>query len=217
VEEYNLSMKNFYINKFEIDNLEKIHYIYSENKNKINNDFDKDLILPKNNKSDYILNNKSIQFPIITSKQSAFHSSNNLNLQKSLNIENNRNIEEEKIKKNKDETKLEKDEVYVDPESFSFQNKVFINDENNENNETDENEGDLLSDLTDDIKSEEYNDILLAQMMDKEENKKIYNRNKKIKRLFDGCILIRKNNDHNNKTKETYLGKAKTNLELEWF
>ncbi len=108
--------------------------------------------------------------------------------------------------KNSNNLNLIKD---IDPESLTF-----ANDNKDENEELSE-----LDDIDSNINYEEFNNnILLAQVLDDEKHKNMFNKNKNLKKVFEGSILItnKNNNDIDHKRKEIYIGQMKTNLSYKW-
>ena len=108
--------------------------------------------------------------------------------------------------KNSNNLNLIKD---IDPESLTF-----ANDNKDENEELSE-----LDDIDSNINYEEFkNNILLAQVLDDEKHKNMFNKNKNLKKVFEGSILITNKNNNNidHKRKEIYIGQMKTNLSYKW-
>lgn len=201
-------MKNFCENDFESKNYKKFHYLSSYYEIKKNNCFDKELTLPKQNKSDSNLNNKSIDFPPNIKNQSQTQKENNINIAESSNIENKINNDEQKIKEHKYELdKQNEEENFLDPERICFENNNLIKKENS---------GSELSDLTEEYELEEINDLLIARIVNKDKNKLLFKKNKRFKKIIDGCILTKEKNDNNDKRKELYLGQLKTDLSYQW-
>ena len=204
-------MENFQKNRFNAENLELLDLV--ENKDKYNknnpNKFNEKLTFSNTSKKNFssykpFLNNTSLIAPNIYP--------NNKNEKINLNSENIIKSKENESIDSIDKTKEDNKKI-EDPDHIFFQS---IETENKGEELSDLDNNDLEDYVKEDFDND-FKNIFIGQLKGEEEVKmRKFIKNKKLKRIMRGCVLIRENSNSKHKRDETYLGKFKVFLEKGW-
>jgi hypothetical protein len=169
------------------------------------------LSMPKKNKSENNLNSMPKYIHFNNKNQPQSQNADNQNLMKGSNSGKNINKDGKSFEDIKDELNIQNKNSIIDPESKNFRNRSNNND-NIENDESIE-----IPDISSDIDNEIFNDkdnFLITKVLCDEKHKKMFNKNKNLKKIFYGGIL--KINDNIPKKKEIYIGQMKAKLSYDW-
>ena len=169
------------------------------------------LSMPKKNKSENNLNTIPNYILFNNKNRPQVQYEDNQNLMKVSNSEKNINKVGKSFEDIKDESNIQNNNSIIDPESISFR----IRRNNNNNDENDESIE--IPDIRSHFMNELFNDkdnFLITKVLCDEKHKKMFNKNKNLKKIFYGGIL--KINDNIPKKKEIYIGQMKAKLSYDW-
>lgn len=169
------------------------------------------LSMPKKNKSENNLNTIPNYILFNNKNRPQAQYADNQNLMKVSNSEKNINKVGKSFEDIKDESNIQNNNSIIDPESISFR----IRRNNNNNDENDESIE--IPDIRSHFMNELFNDkdnFLITKVLCDEKHKKMFNKNKNLKKIFYGGIL--KINDNIPKKKEIYIGQMKAKLSYDW-
>lgn len=169
------------------------------------------LSMPKKNKSENNLNTIPNYILFNNKNRPQVQYEDNQNLMKVSNSEKNMNKVGKSVEDIKDEFNIQNNNSIIDPESISFR----IRRNNNNNDENDESIE--IPDIRSHFMNELFNDkdnFLITKVLCDEKHKKMFNKNKNLKKIFYGGIL--KINDNIPKKKEIYIGQMKAKLSYDW-
>ena len=205
-------MKNYNKIKLSAWNSESNFSLSFNNYNSSNNLSNKEILsMEKKNKSENNLNSMPKYIHFNNKNQPQSQNADNQNLMKGSNSGKNINKDGKSFEDIKDEPNIQNKNYIIDPESKNFRNRSNNND-NIENDESIE-----IPDISSDIDNEIFNDkdnFLITKVLCDEKHKKMFNKNKNLKKIFYGGIL--KINDNIPKKKEIYLGQMKAKLSYDW-
>jgi len=169
------------------------------------------LSMPKKNKSENNLNTIPNYILFNNKNRPQAQYADNQNLMKVSNSEKSMNKDGKSFEDIKDESNIQNNNSIIDPESISFR----IRRNNNNNDENDESIE--IPDIRSHFMNELFNDkdnFLITKVLCDEKHKKMFNKNKNLKKIFYGGIL--KINDNIPKKKEIYIGQMKAKLSYDW-
>ena len=169
------------------------------------------LSMPKKNKSENNLNTIPNYILFNNKNRPQVQYEDNQNLMKVSNSEKSMNKDGKSFEDIKDESNIQNNNSIIDPESISFR----IRRNNNNNDENDESIE--IPDIRSHFMNELFNDkdnFLITKVLCDEKHKKMFNKNKNLKKIFYGGIL--KINDNIPKKKEIYIGQMKAKLSYDW-
>ena len=169
------------------------------------------LSMPKKNKSENNLNTIPNYILFNNKNRPQAQYADNQNLMKVSNSEKSMNKDGKSFEDIKDESNIQNNNSIIDPESISFR----IRRNNNNNDENDESIE--IPDIRSHLMNELFNDkdnFLITKVLCDEKHKKMFNKNKNLKKIFYGGIL--KINDNIPKKKEIYIGQMKAKLSYDW-
>ena len=169
------------------------------------------LSMPKKNKSENNLNTIPNYILFNNKNRPQAQYEDNQNLMKVSNSEKSMNKDGKSFEDIKDESNIQNNNSIIDPESISFR----IRRNNNNNDENDESIE--IPDIRSHFMNELFNDkdnFLITKVLCDEKHKKMFNKNKNLKKIFYGGIL--KINDNIPKKKEIYIGQMKAKLSYDW-
>ena len=155
------------------------------------------LSMPKKNKSENNLNTIPNYILFNNKNRPQAQYADNQNLMKVSNSEKSMNKDGKSFEDIKDESNIQNNNSIIDPESISFR----IRRNNNNNDENDESIE--IPDIRSHFMNELFNDkenFLITKVLCDEKHKKMFNKNKNLKKIFYGGIL--KINDNIPKKKE---------------
>ena len=205
-------MKNYNKIKLSAWNSESNFSLSFNNYNSSNNLSNKEILsMEKKNKSENNLNHIPKYISFNNKNQPQSQNPDNQNLMKGSNSGKNINKDGKSFEDIKDELNIQNKNSIIDPESKNFRNRSNNND-NIENDESIE-----IPDISSDIDNEIFNDkdnFLITKVLCDEKHKKMFNKNKNLKKIFYGGIL--KINDNIPKKKEIYIGQMKAKLSYDW-
>ena len=205
-------MKNYNKIKLSAWNSESNFSLSFNNYNSSNNLSNKEILsMEKKNKSENNLNSMPKYIHFNNKNQPQSQNPDNQNLMKGSNSGKNINKDGKTFEDIKDELNIQNKNSIIDPESKNFRNRSNNND-NIENDESIE-----IPDISSDIDNEIFNDkdnFLITKVLCDEKHKKMFNKNKNLKKIFYGGIL--KINDNIPKKKEIYIGQMKAKLSYDW-
>ena len=205
-------MKNYNKIKLSAWNSESNFSLSFNNYNSSNNLSNKEILsMEKKNKSENNLNSMPKYIHFNNKNQPQSQNADNQNLMKGSNSGKNINKDGKSFEDIKDEPNIQNKNYIIDPESKNFRNRSNNND-NIENDESIE-----IPDISSDIDNEIFNDkdnFLITKVLCDEKHKKMFNKNKNLKKIFYGGIL--KINDNIPKKKEIYIGQMKAKLSYDW-
>ena len=167
--------------------------------------------MPKKNKSENNLNTIPNYILFNNKNRPQAQYADNQNLMKVSNSEKSMNKDGKSFEDIKDESNIQNNNSIIDPESISFR----IRRNNNNNDENDESIE--IPDIRSHFMNELFNDkdnFLITKVLCDEKHKKMFNKNKNLKKIFYGGIL--KINDNIPKKKEIYIGQMKAKLSYDW-
>ena len=205
-------MKNYNKIKLSAWNSESNFSLSFNNYNSSNNLSNKEILsMEKKNKSENNLNSMPKYIHFNNKNQPQSQNADNQKLMKGSNSGKNINKDGKSFEDIKDELNIQNKNSIIDPESKNFRNRGNNND-NIENDESIE-----IPDISSDIDNEIFNDkdnFLITKVLCDEKHKKMFNKNKNLKKIFYGGIL--KINDNIPKKKEIYIGQMKAKLSYDW-